>query len=186
MALNSVVIGGIITTQPQERGAAVSFLVKTWRSWDGKVFSTQHPVEVFGKGKQAALGLRQGQSVVITGRYERSKYESNGQTKWDSKLTVMDISTNCQFHDPNQGQQGGYQGQQGNHQQGQNQGQPYGGQQQQPPQQQQQQQPPQQNGQGYPQQNQGGWGGAGGGQPGQQGAYNQGQGGQGGQGYGGY
>ena len=115
MAINQVIMGGIVSAPPKEKGTAMSFMLKVWNSYNGKTYTQKHIVEGFGKTKDEIGALRVGQSVIITGRLNRSSYESNGQKVWSTTVVAMNIETGVNFIDPDQGG-GGHHQSSGNHQ----------------------------------------------------------------------
>lgn len=92
--LNQVNLIGLIKSQPQERGAAISFRMTTWRThYDGRRFNTTHTVEVFGKSKEAASKLMEGDMVIVQGSVKHSSYEKNGQKVFFTSISAFSVAT---------------------------------------------------------------------------------------------
>ena len=92
--LNQVNLIGVLKTDPQERGAAISFRMVTWRThYDGRRFNTTHTVEVFGKNKEAASQLREGDMVIVQGSVKHSSYEKNGQKVFFTSIIAFSVAT---------------------------------------------------------------------------------------------
>tara|TARA_R100001143_G_C3250086_1_gene83097 strand:+ start:25 stop:465 length:441 start_codon:yes stop_codon:yes gene_type:complete len=91
--LNQVNLIGSIKSQPQERGAAISFRMTTWRThYDGRRFNTTHTVEVFGKSKEAASKLKEGDMVIVQGSVKHSSYEKNGQKVFFTSINAFSVA----------------------------------------------------------------------------------------------
>lgn len=116
MAINQVLEGGIVASQPREQGAAMSFMLKVWNTYNGKTYTQKLIVEAFGKAKDQVSNLRPGQSVLISGRLNRKSYEKNGQKVYETVIVASNIETGVQFIDPDGQGGGGHSQSSGNHQ----------------------------------------------------------------------
>lgn len=91
--INKVILLGQVKSQPQERGAAVQFRMTTWRNHhDGRRFDTTHTVEIFGKSKDLAIQLREGDTIAVEGSIKHSSYEKNGQKVWFTSVNATSLS----------------------------------------------------------------------------------------------
>jgi len=91
--VNQVILIGTVKSQPQERGAAISFRMITWRiHHDGRKFDTTHTIEVFGKSKEIASCLHEGQMVSVQGAVKHSSYEKNGQKVWFTSINAFSLT----------------------------------------------------------------------------------------------
>ena len=91
--INKVILLGTVKSQPQERGAAVQFRMTTWRNHhDGRRFDTTHTVEIFGKSKDLAIQLREGDMIAVEGAIKHSSYEKNGQKVWFTSINTTSLS----------------------------------------------------------------------------------------------
>ena len=91
--INKIILLGTVKSQPQERGAAVQFRMTTWRNHhDGRRFDTTHTVEIFGKSKDLAKELREGEMIAVEGSIKHSSYEKNGQTVWFTSVNATSLS----------------------------------------------------------------------------------------------
>ena len=91
--INKIILLGKVKSQPQERGAAVQFRMTTWRNHhDGRRFDTTHTVEIFGKSKDLAKELSEGEMIAVEGSIKHSSYEKNGQTVWFTSVNTMSLS----------------------------------------------------------------------------------------------
>ena len=91
--INKIILLGQVKSQPQERGAAVQFRMTTWRNHhDGRRFDTTHTVEIFGKSKDLASQLREGDMIAVEGSIKHSSYEKNGQKVWFTSVNATSLS----------------------------------------------------------------------------------------------
>ena len=91
--INKIFLLGTVKSQPQKRGAAMSFRVGTWRNHhDGRRFDTTHTVEGFGRNAEVASSLSEGEMISVEGSIKHSSYEKNGQTVWFTSVSASNIT----------------------------------------------------------------------------------------------
>lgn len=91
--INKIFLLGTVKSQPQKRGAAMSFRMGTWRiHHDGRRFDTTHTVEAFGNNSEIASSLIEGEMISVEGSIKHSSYEKNGQTVWFTSVSASSIT----------------------------------------------------------------------------------------------
>tara|TARA_R110000824_G_scaffold45231_1_gene130934 strand:- start:30 stop:452 length:423 start_codon:yes stop_codon:yes gene_type:complete len=83
---------GTVKSAPQQRGAAISFRMGTWRIiQDGRRFDSSHSVEAFGRNGELASTLKEGELVAVEGSIKHSSYEKNGQKVWFTSISASSV-----------------------------------------------------------------------------------------------
>tara|TARA_R100001082_G_C4360160_1_gene158916 strand:+ start:200 stop:637 length:438 start_codon:yes stop_codon:yes gene_type:complete len=90
--INKVMLVGTVKSEPQQKGAAISFRIGTWRIiHDGRRFDTTHSVEAFGKNGEIASSLKEGELVAIEGSIKHSSYEKEGRKVWFTSIVASSV-----------------------------------------------------------------------------------------------
>ena len=90
--INKVMLVGTVKSQPQKKGAAISFRVGTWRYiHDGRRFDASHSIEAFGKNGEIASTLKEGELVAIEGSIKHSSYEKEGKKVWFTSVVASSV-----------------------------------------------------------------------------------------------
>ena len=91
--INKVMLVGTVKSEPQQKGAAISFRIGTWRFiHDGRRFDTTHSVEAFGKNGEIASTFKEGELVAIEGSIKHSSYEKEGKKVWFTSVVASSLT----------------------------------------------------------------------------------------------